>query len=361
LYAGAVSLSLLAAGIVMPFAGALSDHLGRRMGLLIPSTALCIVFTAFLSIPRQLPLALILFAAAHFFYQVGLVFYDAMLPQMSHASRMGRLSGFGIALGYVGTLIGLVLVRPFVARGGNQAAFLPTAFFFFLFSLPCFLGVSDPAGPLSKRPLPLLQEGLRRIKEGMRAVKESAPLRGLFSVFFFASLGIQPVVYFMSVYAKEVVGLTDSQLFLFFIVATTFTILGSYGLGFLTDRFGPRLTLALSLGGWLLGLGLALLPLSPELFFGVGSLVGIAMGGSWLSLRVLAVHLSPREHLAQVLGFLGLAARSAAVAGPLLWGVTTSLLRGIFPLNYRLAVFQLLIFLCVAYILLIRKIPETRP
>ena len=356
-YGVAVSLSLLVSGVSMPFLGALSDHLQRRIGFLIPVTLLCIISTASLAFTQSLMAALFVFGVAHIMYQLGLVFYDAMLPEVSQIERLGRTSGLGISLGYIGTLVGLFLVRPFVLRGGHQGAFFPTAVFFLLFSLPCFLWVKDvPIKPTTS--LSLFREGLFRIRKGMDQVRKHPPLRGLVWVYFFAFLGIQPVVYFMSVYAQRVIGLDDQQILTFYFIATSFTILGSYLWGILADTLGPKRTLALSLWGWMLGLGLALVSFNRTLFFCVGPLVGIAMGGSWVSLRVLAVLLSPKEHLGQILGFLGFFGRLASVLGPLFWGGTIWIFRAHLPTNYRIAVGELILFLGLSLVFLTHRVPR---
>ena len=358
-YGLAVSLSLLAAGGAMPFLGALSDHLNRRMGFLIPCTLLCILCTAALAVTNSLTLALFLFAIAHAMYQHGLVFYYAMLPDVSHTKNFGKISGFGISLGYLGTLIGLILVRPFVLKGGHRAAFFPSALFFLFFSLPAFLGLKD-SPILSPGPFSPMNEGWHRIQQGISHLKTSAPLRGLLWVYFFVFLGIQPVIYFMSVYAQKVIGLNDQQTITFYFIATSFTIVGSYLLGILTDRVGPKRTLGLALGGWIVGLTLALCSFNRLLFFCVGPLVGVAMGGTWLSMRVLVVSLSPKEHLAQLLGFMGFFARIASVLGPIFWGATVWFLRAYHPLNYRLALSGLILFLSLGLACLVRKVPCPR-
>ena len=356
IYGVAVSLSLLVSGLAMPFLGALSDHLQRRIGFLIPVTLLCIFSTASLAWTTSLRVALLLFGVAHATYQLGLVVYDAMLPDVTQTEHLGRTSGFGISLGYVGTLVGLILVRPFVLTGGHHAAFLPTALFFLLFSLPCFLLVKDPP-PTQTAPASPFREGLNRILKGIEYVKADPPLRGLLWVYFFVFLGIQPVVYFMSVYAQQVIGLDDRQTLMFYLIATSFTVLGSYLWGLLVDSLGPKRTLALSLWGWIVGLGLALMSFHRTLFFCVGPLVGIAMGGSWVSLRILAIVLSPKEHLGQILGVMGLSGRLASVLGPIFWGGTIWALKIYHPLNYRIAVGGLILFLGIGLFSLTRIIP----
>jgi len=79
------------------------------------------------------------------------VFYNALLPDVSPAGRRGLASGVGIGAGYLGNVLGVLLIKPFVDAGGRSAAFLPAALAFFAFALPCFLLVRDtgPRAPWS--------------------------------------------------------------------------------------------------------------------------------------------------------------------------------------------------------------------
>src|SRR4029078_12550145 len=103
------------------------------------------------------------FVLANFAYQAAQPFYNAMLPRLVPVEERGRLSGFGTALGYVGSVIGVLLVMPFfngklagahvanggmgtlrsivpfTAHGGRVSAFVPTGLLFLLFSLPLFV------------------------------------------------------------------------------------------------------------------------------------------------------------------------------------------------------------------------------
>ena len=62
---------------------------------------------------RALFWVLAAFVLANFAYQAAQPFYNAMLPELVPVEERGRLSGFGTALGYVGSIVGVLLVMPF--------------------------------------------------------------------------------------------------------------------------------------------------------------------------------------------------------------------------------------------------------
>jgi len=143
LYGVALSSSMVLVAISMPLLGAFSDRMGRRIPLLVGLTLLSVIFTGLIGISNQLILGLIFFVLANYGYHAALVPYDALLPQVSRGFSVGKVAGIGVALGYVGAITGIVMVKPFVSEAGRGAAFIPTAFLFLLFSLPCFFLIKE--------------------------------------------------------------------------------------------------------------------------------------------------------------------------------------------------------------------------
>jgi len=359
LYAAFASGSIFIASLFMPFLGTLSDHLQKRMVFLIPTTLLCIGATACLSRSNSLTGGLIFFAIANCGYQLGLLFYDSLLPEIGSEKIMGRVSGFGVTLGYLGTLIGLALVRPFVLAKGHQAAFLPTAIFFLLFSLPCFCFVRDRKRPsLPTAGFSLYQATSERFQKGFSHFKKGSPLRQFASVHFFSLLAIQPVILFMSIYTQKVIGLDDDQMIVFFFLTTCFAILGSFAAGFLTDRLGAWKIFALSLAGWVIGFSCAIVAREKWHFWISGGLIGMVLGSTWVSGRVLVIRFSPPEHIGEVFGCLGLVGRLAAILGPLGWGAIIWGFNAFFPWNYRLALLCLLVCMLISLSLFLKKVPK---
>jgi len=357
LYAFTASVSIFASSLLMPFLGTLSDHLQRRMIFLIPTTLLCVVATALLSRTVSLGWGLVTFGIANVGYQLGLLFYDALLPEVGSKETIGKVSGLGVSLGYCGTLIGLAIVRPFVLTQGHQAAFLPTAISFLLFSLPCFLIVRDISpSPLSSS-FSLVQATVQRFKKGMGHFERGGPLRPFLNFHFFSLMAIQPVILFMSVYTQKVIGFDDREMITFFFLTTLFAVVSAFLAGILTDRFGAKRTLLLSCGGWCAGLLSAMLATQRWHFWCAGGLIGTVMGSTWVASRVLVIRFSSREYLAEVFGCLGFIGRLAAIIGPLVWGSVVWLFKSHFPWNYRGALLCLLIWMAIAFWILLKKVP----
>src|SRR5215211_7175263 len=111
----AIVVSVGLNALVSPILGALSDRGGRRMPYLLFFTALCIVPTLFIGWSPPV-IGVVLFVIANFGYQAALIYYDSTLKSVARPATRGRLSGIGVAVGYLGTIFaGLFLLVMGVA------------------------------------------------------------------------------------------------------------------------------------------------------------------------------------------------------------------------------------------------------
>jgi UMF1 family MFS transporter len=376
---GAHFLSMALVALSMPILGAISDQIRRRMPFLIGLTIGSALFTALIGLVGQSSISsqtrvfavLLLFVVANYSYHGGLVFYNALLPQVSTPQNMGRISGYGVALGYLGAIVGLILVMPFnegsvfgihipfISGGGRAATFVPTGFFFFFFSLPTFLFIRDRKTEESTRLKMNWGDGFQRVRAVMLHIgRYKGVFRFLVAKFCYEN-AMSAVIVFMAVYAVKVMGFSDNLLMPFFMVSTISAILGSLACGWVVDRLGPQRTLKLALMGWIFSLCLILATDTRWVFWGAGSLIGIFMGSTWTSARPLLVTLVPGEMLGEFFGLYSFSGKAAAIFGPLIWGLVVLCFRGLDILKYKFAVGALLILICMGLAILWR-IPNRR-
>jgi len=358
----ATSLSSAAVLAAAPYFGALSDASRRRKPWVVGFTLACAAATALLSSLSRAPLffPLLAFALANTAYQMALPFYNAMLPELTPQDGRGRLSGFGTAAGYVGSIVGVLSVAPLVSTGGRQSAFLPTAFLFLLFSLPLFLSCRDHAPrPRNERPRVRFREILRGAADAFRAARRyPGLLRFLFASYFYQD-ALGTTIAFMAIFAVSVLGLPVGGETTLFAVLTVPAAAGSFATGFVSDRIGPRRTLLLVLWGWVIGLvSIALAP-SLAVFWACGVLLGLVFGGIWTAERPLLLTLAPEAEAGRFFGLLTLSARAAAIVGPLLWALLVDGLAARLGKEtaYRIAVASLALFMAAA-IWLLKGVPD---
>jgi UMF1 family MFS transporter len=373
-YSIATSVSSLLVLLLAPWIGAVSDASGRRKPWVVALTlvsvgatlALSLLARAPLSGPAAIALLLAVFAAANTAYQLALPPYNAMLTDLAAPHERGGLSGLGTAVGYVGSIAGVLLVAPFVTggmgipAGGREASFAPTAALFLLFSLPLFFVCRDRF-PRPRREAASVP--LRRIagelSAAFRQARRYPGLRRFVVASYFYQDALGTAISFMALYAVTVLGLPEGGEIKLFVVLTIPAIAGAWAAGRACDWLGPRRALGWVLAGWIAGL--AAIALAPTLsgFWIGGVLVGFAFGGIWSAERPLLLRLVPQGEAGRFFGLLALSARAASIVGPLIWAVIVDGLAKPLGRNvsYRIAVGSLAVMMLVA-LWLLRGVPD---
>ncbi len=346
----AYSASMLLVAASSPVLGALSDLSGRRLPYLAVATVGSVAATACMGFRARAPVLLLLFAIANYCYQAALVFYDALLANVSDESTRGRASGLGIGLGYGGAILSLYSVAPIAERFGKAAAFPATAAMFMGFALPCLLFVPDGAGRTRWRP-GAVREAFGRVRATLAWLPRRPQLARFLVAHFLYTDAVNTVILFMAVYVTMVGGFTSAEVTRLLALSTLFAIGGAFAQGPIVDRIGSKRALQLALALWALGLGLTLVGTKAVLWV-VGPITGAALGATWAADRVLMLRLSPPEALGELYGIYGMVGRFSAITGPLLWGAIVYLLEGTGALAYRAAVASLLAMLLVGAVVL---------
>ena len=361
--------------LAAPYFGARSDVSRRRKPWVVWLTLACVATTALLGLLSAASVLTLLaaFAVADVAYQLALPFYNAMMPELAPEAEHGRLSGLGTALGYVGSIAGVLAVAPFVSGAwrlggassiaGRPAAFVPTAALFLLFSLPLFFFCHDhvPRRRGKRRPV-RFREIVAKIAEAFRETRKYPGLRRFLFASYLYQDALGTAIAFMAIYAVKVHGLAKGEETRLFVALTIPAVIGSFLAGFASDRLGPRRTLLAVLWGWIAGLTAIALAPNLSAFWVGGALLGFVFGGIWSVERPLLLTLVPDAEAGRFFGLLVLSARAAAIVGPLVWALIADRLFGRFgpAVGYRAAVFSLVFFM-IGAILLMRGVPDTYP
>lgn len=357
-----VALSMTLMLFTAPVLGALSDQTPRRLPFLIVSTLFCIIFTALLGTGGLLP-SLLLFGCANYFFQAGLIFYDALLPEVSTEANRGRVSGFGVGIGYIGPFIVLGLGSVLLANGATRVdMFRLSALLFFLFALPCFFFVRErprrDARGLSREAI---RAAFRSVGATATRLRNYPGLsRFLVGRIFYTDVA-NTVITFMALYVEQELSFTEAQVTIIGGITIIASIVGGFTWGLVLDRWGPKRTLTLVLGVWVgnitLGVLITVLHLPSTLFYLVAILAGFTLGGTWAADRMLMLRLSPPRYLGQFYGLYAMVGRFGQIMGPLLWGFVAITL----GLGRPAALFSLAILTAIAYIILRPVSDSPRP
>jgi UMF1 family MFS transporter len=349
--------------LTAPLLGAISDKAGRRMPYLLATTLLCVALTFFIgqgSGQSALTMSLILFVCANYFYQAGLIFYDALLPVVSTPETRGKIGGIGVGVGYLGSFLGVgagLLILSFDPTN-KPLIFQVTAGLFLLFALPCFLFVREPRRADGQALSPaLVKSAIGELTHTLTRVRQYPGLgRFLLGRIFYADAA-NTLIAFMGIYVTTEVGFGETETQVLLLAGIAAGVVGGFCWGPVVDRLGPKRTLDVILGIWLVVFamiaGIGALNLPGWLFWIAGPLAGMALGGTWTADRPLMLQLAPPRYLGQFYGLYAMVGRFAAITGPLLWSLVVDGL----GLGRPAAVMTLAIWIVVAAVIL-RGVPN---
>ncbi|MBI2762149.1 MAG: MFS transporter [Chloroflexi bacterium] len=319
----AIVVSVGLNAIVSPILGALSDRGGQRLPFLLAFTALCVGATSFIADVGATG-GLILFIVANFAYQASLIYYDATLRTVSRPATRGMLSGIGVAVGYMGTIV--VGLAIFLLDTPVEDRFRLAAVLFAFFAIPIFVFVKEDATgeKLTRAEIAGSFLQLFQTLEHARVV----PGLGRFLVGrFFYSDAVNTVIVVMSVVTVRAMGMTPTVANLVLLGLTVVAVVASFGWGRLVDRWGPKRTLMAVLWSWAVGLVLGGISIGISgsigivLFLIAGAILGSGLGGVQVADRVFMLRLSPPARLGEFFGLYGLVGKGSQVIGQLLYGL----------------------------------------
>lgn len=335
-----------AAAVVMflgPLAGAAADASGRKKPWLLGSTVACVLGTLGLALvgEGQVWLAVVLILLSAIGYGLGEGIIAAWLPLLGRPEALGRLSGYGWAIGYGGGLLALGLCLAYVqwaqAQGLSAADFVPvcmliTAAFFAVTALPSFLFLKERQ-QAQAAPGGLMHQAFGRLQASWRDSAGHRDLRRLLVAITGYQAGVAVVVALAAVYAQQAMGFDTEDTLVLVLAVNVTAALGALGFGWVQDRIGHRRALMLSLCGWIGMIVIAWFATTRPWFWVAANLAGLAMGASQSAGRAMVGYLAPIDRVAECFGLWSLAVRLATIIGPVSYGMVTWVSAG----NHRLA------------------------
>ncbi|MBW3019223.1 MFS transporter [Candidatus Woesearchaeota archaeon] len=340
-------VSMFIVGLLVPFIGAWSDKINKRVPFIFVFTLVCCIATAAVYF-SDLVMALLLGMIANFAYHAALTVYNAILPTLGKREDYGKISGVGVSLGYVGTLLSLGMAAIILfslgweSELGIKMMFPATALFFFMFSLFLFVGVKDKRLP-SDHGASTVWEEVGKTVMHPRRFKGFLPY--MLSVFMFVN-AITAVIVFLFLYGREQIGLPVQSFLVVYSVFSLAAVIGSFYFGKLTDRIGAKNSLVIAGGIWIIVVLLLLAVNNITMFTIAGVVGGIALGAVWTTIRPLLISISPRKSVGQFFGFSELSSKFSGILGPPIFG-WLKVVSG-----YHAALLSLLVFFALGLICL---------
>ncbi|KAB1657566.1 MFS transporter [Pseudoclavibacter sp. CFCC 11306] len=342
-----LSLAGLVVALLAPVLGHRSDESGNRrrnLGITTFGTVICMIAMWFVQPdPDWLFFGIALIAVGNIFFELASAEYNALLPGVSSPKDVGRVSGIGWGMGYIGgiVLLAIVLVgfiNPEVGWFGvgdengtrYRAVALLAALWFAVFALPTLLqrdGLPEPARASGTHTsfFGVYRELGRTIARLWRSARSTL-------VFLIASAvyrdGLAGVFTFGGVLAAGTFGFSSSEVIVFAIAANVVSGIATMLLGMVEDRVGPRVLITVSLIGMIAAALLTLLTSGGgKTFFWIfGMLMCVFVGPVQSASRSFLTSITPAGRHGEIFGLYATTGRAVSFLAPAAFSVTVALL-----------------------------------
>ena len=365
-WAWTVSISALVVALLGPTGGAVADAAGRRKPWIFALTVICVACAYLLWFVRpttdDVMLALVIFAVANVAFEFATVFYNAMLPEITPARLIGRVSGWAWGLGYAGGLVCLAIVLfgfvqtespPFGLDRSEDAleqyrAVGPmAAVWYAVFALPLFLFTPDRRAT-GIGPVQAVHDGLATLVQSLRNIRRHANIARYLLARMIYTDGLNTLFAFGGIFAANVFGMKLDEVLIFGLVMNVTSGLGAAAFAWIDDWIGAKRTILIALVG-LIAVGAALVLIHEKLWFWMlAPVLGVFFGPAQAASRSLMARLAPAEMRAEMFGLYAFSGKSSAFVGPLLYGVFTKAFG-----SDRAGMATVLVFFLVGFVLLL--------
>ncbi|MBG6059138.1 UMF1 family MFS transporter [Cryobacterium sp. MP_M5] len=342
----ALAIAGFLVAVLAPITGQRSDTSGRRKLWLGVNTFIVVVITAGMffvqASPGFLLLGLFLVAAGNVFFEFASVNYNAMLAQVSTPRTIGKVSGFGWGMGYIGGIVLLLIVyfgfiKPevglFGVTGENglsvRVAMLISAAWFGLFALPVLLAVPEYHSPATVR-----RERVGFLRSYVVLGQDIARLwrTSRHTVYFLIASavfrdGLAGVFTFGGVLAASVFGFSPGEVIIFAIAANVVAGIATISVGVLDDRLGAKPVIVTALVGLIVcgGLVFFLHDGGQIVFWTAGLALTLFVGPAQSASRTFLARLIPPGREGEVFGLYATTGRAVSFLAPTMFALMVTI------------------------------------
>tara|TARA_B100000902_G_C27315311_1_gene920959 strand:+ start:2349 stop:3605 length:1257 start_codon:yes stop_codon:yes gene_type:complete len=352
MWTNAVSVTAIIVAVLSPILGAIADNGGYRKFFLISFTWICAIFCMLLYFPQSgdVFFALFLFVIANISFEIGTVFCNSYLPDLSDRKNSGTISGFAWGLGFFGGLLALFLslfLFPELDSISIRKINVLVGFWLLLFSIPTFLFIKDRKK--KKFRITHIFDAYSTIKGTFKSIsKYKIIYRFLISRLFFND-ALVTIFALGGIYAVGTIDFSFKEVMQLGIILNLAAGIGSFLFGYIEDKIGVykviNITLLVLIFATLLAIYAPETEYSKQLFWISGVLIGLMVGPNQSCSRSLMARLTPDDKNNEFFGFFALTGKATSFIGPLLFGILTSLY------NQQIALWVVVLLFLIGFLL----------
>ena len=338
----AIALSMAIVAVSSPFLGGIADYAKARKRLLIVYTLLCMSAVACLYFLRKGMVieGFILIVLANIGLEGGIVFYNSFLPEIAETTHHGRVSAWGFGIGYLGSILSLLLAFFLFSRGSINVIWPMVALFFGIFSLPAFLFL--PADSKTGiRAFSAAIDGFKHTGNTFRTIWANKEQRKFLIAYLIYEDGVNTVIVFSSIFAATTLQFTSAELIGMYLIVQTTALIGAFIMAKPTDYWGPKKVVMLSLILWFIITCSVFSVHEKTPFMVIASMAGFGLGTVQAATRAFYTQFIPEGQESEYFGVFTLVGKSSAIIGPLVFGYASTIFKSQRPAVLFVALFFL--------------------
>ena len=322
--------------IAGPIIGSFADKKNRVVFFVRFFSLLCILFTALLwfSKPSQsyLLYTLVIVGIGNFFYELSLIFYNSLLKDISKNKNLGKSSGFGFALGYIGGIVILLISIMLFIDTNNlpfgltkdeseyiRAIALLVSIWFLIFSIPFLFFVIK-----EKRRKANYYFNFHDLKILIWNKKITTLGKFLIARMLYAD-GLNAIIVMGGIFAVGVFNLEIKDLLKLSIIMNVTAFIGAFIGGIINDRYGSKIVIIFSLIGLIFSSTAILFTFKVSTFFYLAAVNGLFIGPIQSASRVVITSMLNRNKQGKGFGLFATSGKLTSFLGPLLVSTVTFL------------------------------------
>ena len=326
--------------IIGPIAGSFADKKNRIVFFIRCFSLLCISFTALLwfSKPSQsyLLYTLVIVGIANLFYELSLIFYNSLLKDISSSKNLGKSSGFGFALGYIGGIVILLIsIKLFIdtdslpfglTKEDSQnirAIALLVSFWFLIFAVPfLFFEIKEKNKKITNSVYSNFN--FAELKRLVWNKKLNALGKFLIARMLYAD-GLNAIIVMGGIFAVGVFNLEIKELLKLSIFMNITAFVGAFIGGVANDKYGSKLVIIFSLIGLIFSSTAILFTSTLSTFFFLAAINGLFIGPIQSASRVVVTSILDKSNQGKGFGLFATSGKLTSFLGPLLVSTITFL------------------------------------
>jgi len=334
LYTWAISFSFMVIVFLSPILSGIADYSGKKKRFMQFFTylgaAACMGLYFFNGDNIEYGIACSVTASIGF--AGSLVFYNGFLPEVATVDKMDAVSAKGFAMGYIGSVILLIVNLIFLMKPetfGFSGVGAATKFGFLLvyawwvgFSQIAFHYLEDkPTG--KKISAKILGKGIKEIKKIFEDVKQNKVMKRYLASFFLFSMGVQTVMLLAPLFGSKEIGMESFEMIIVVLILQILAIIGAYFMAWMSKKRGNGFAISVALVIWVFICVGGYLTRDKITFYGLAAILGFVMGGIQSMARSTYSKLIPVEtkDTASYFSFYDITEKLAIVIGTLSYGL----------------------------------------